>query len=1360
MRRFKQMNNSEESDNDSDSSRGSVQSVRMAISNPNIVGRLDPYDVNSPWDSYAERVEFFFTANNITDENKKKAILLTSIGDKTYETIRALAAPETPKDLSYADIVSKLKEHLNPAPNEIIQRFHFRKRVQGEGETIAAFVADLRRLSEHCKFTELENMIRDQIVCGVRDEALQKRLFVESKLDMKKALEMAIAAEAAVKNVQDVRAPLDSAIHKVGKGNYHYNKSSQGKPTGKHPNVNRSWTKPCFRCTAPHDPANCGFKTAVCNYCKQRGHIVRACLKRNGNNRAVHQVPEQCAEGQSEDGDNWYGLNTMTVKSIGVNSNRNNSGGQKKFTAKVKVNGHPIEMEVDTGAAVTVIAEHTWMDIGAPTLKHCDIRLQTWSKHQLQLLGQCQVTVEHRNNMHKLVLFVIQGHGTSLLGRNWFAALGINVAGIHTVNRESEDFKQLLRTYSDVFSEELGAQVGRKISIELKPEAKPIFLRFRQVEFALRPLVEKEIDSLVGQGIYEPVEYSDWATPLVPVRKKDGSIRLCGDYRSTVNKVIKNNTYPLPTINEVLAIHNGAVCFAKLDLKQAYQQLVLDDESAEMLTVNTHKGLYRVRRLPFGVSAAAGLFQRVIENVVRGIPGTIAYLDDIFISAKNHTELYDRLVAVLDRLRRNKLTVRKEKCTFPCNKIDCLGFVLDSNGIRPDEKKVEAIRKAPEPKDKTELQSFLGMINFYNRFLINKATVAESLHRLLDQDKEWEWTQEHSNAFNALKKLLQTESVLTYFDEEKQLVLACDASPYGVGAVLSHREKGFERPIAFTSKTLGKSERNYGQFDKEALAIIFGVKHFHQYIANRPVTIITDHKPLLGIFDTRKTIPLVISPRMKRWCLMLSTYDYQLEYRPGKEHGNADGLSRLPMPSNNDETVPPGDIHLLEGLKNPPIQAENISNGTKKDLVIGTIYQYVVHGWPTHKLEGEHRHFNDKKLELSTHKGCLLWGNRVVIPSSLRREVMLLLHANHPGITAMKAIARSFVWWPNLDKEIELCVQACNACQIHRNNPPKAPIQKMEGPINPWSTLHLDFAGPFRGKVFLVVVDAMSKWVEVKIMSNQTSSETIRALRNMFATHGIPDRIITDNGRTFVSNEFRQFLWSNGIKFATSAPYHPSSNGQAERMVGYTKQVLSTLQEGDLGLQLARFLFRQHTTPHSTTGKTPAELLMGRALRTALHKLHPSNIQREDKPEGNIMQENTRCFSVADTVYIRGYAVNGPKWEPAKIIAVNGPVSYTTELEDGRIMKRHVDQIRKRVADDFFSSPSSSSANDNGGTETLAHDNNEPGETNVPGARTEEATSVASGARAQPDEFPSYIMTRRRIHVRTEPPKTARQTQS
>ena len=296
----------------------------------------------------------------------------------------------------------------------------------------------------------------------------------------------------------------------------------------------------------------------------------------------------------------------------------------------------------------------------------------------------------------------------------------------------------------------------------------------------------------------------------------------------------------------------GGNKFTKLDMSQAYQQLELEESSKKFTTINTHKGLYQYNRLPFGASSAPGIFQRTMENLLQGIPDVVVRIDDILVSGKDELNHLANLEKVLSRLSSAGLRLRLDKYLFMQSSVTYCGYVIIGNGIQPMAAKVKAIKNAPEPKDVIQLQAFLGLLNYHHRFSTDVATVLEPLHQLLRKGSKWAWL-EQQTAFEEAKELLQSTDLLVHFDSEKELVLATDASDYGVGAVLSHKMKnGTERPIGYVSRSLQEAARKYSTLEKEALAIIFGVKKFHQFLYGHRFIIKTDHKPLEGLLNEKK----------------------------------------------------------------------------------------------------------------------------------------------------------------------------------------------------------------------------------------------------------------------------------------------------------------------------------------------------------------------------------------------------------------------------------------------------------------------------------------------------------------------------
>ena len=565
----------------------------------------------------------------------------------------------------------------------------------------------------------------------------------------------------------------------------------------------------------------------------------------------------------------------------------------------------------------------------------------------------------------------------------------------------------------------------------------------------------------------------------MPVLKPDGTIRICGDYKITVNKAAKPDVYPLPRVEDLFATLAGGKTFTKLDLAHAYQQIPLEESSKQYVTINTHKGLYQYNRLPFGVAAAPSIFQRTLENLLQGIPHVSIYLDDILVTGTSEAEHLDTLDQVLNRLETAGLRLKQRKCAFMLESVIYLGHKISQKGLQPTEEKVRAITEASPPTNVSQLRSFLGLINYYGKFFPNLAKMLAPLYSLLQKATRWSWGKPQQSAFQEAKTQLTSEKLLIHYDPSKELLLSCDASPYGIGAVLSHRmQDGTDQPIAFASRSLSKAEKGYAHLDKEGLAIVYGVKKFHQYLYGRKFTITSDHKPLEHIFSSTRPTPSLASARIQRWALTLSAYNYQIQYKPGKDNSNADALSRLPLPESPTSVPLPGEtIFLMDTLETSPVNATQIRTWTSKDPVLSRVKELVLQGW-VDTTDEQLQPYQRRKDELSIHAGCILLGSRVVVPPAGRQKIMEELHQGHPGITRVKGLARGFVWWPGMDLDLENMVKSCPNCQVNQKAPPVAPLHPWEWPQRPWTRLHIDYAGPFLGKMFLVFsLSSLLKWV-------------------------------------------------------------------------------------------------------------------------------------------------------------------------------------------------------------------------------------------------------------------------------------------
>ena len=1260
--------------------------MRTAAVAPRVLGRLQEFDPKVDNISrYLERLELYFEANAV-EAGRKVSVLLTVIGAQAYDTLHSLLAPTLPRNTSFEDLIAALKSHFDPTPLVIGERFHFYKRSQRANESVAEFLADLRRLCIHCEFGDFLNQaLRDRFVCGIRSETIQKRLLAEDGLTVTNALTIAQGMEAADKNSKDLKGGGENSSVSDGM-------NFAGAKGGK--------AKACFRCGRRHEERTCKFKDAECHKCGKTGHIAPVC-RSESKHQSSHPKPTGPPPSQARKprphfkkksgGTRWLDTNESPDRGerVSLYTVKNNSvGAQPPIVVDMELDGKITTLEVDTGATVTVMSEKTFRHLfPSQRLQRSAVGLKTYTGEPMRIAGEVQVKVLYKDQpSRELPLVVVQGSGPTLLGRNWLRHFRLDWNSIKSVSARKDPLATLLQEYDEVFTDELGTIKPAKAKLCVSPTATPKFNRPRSVPYALKAAVEEELDRLEQAGVLERVDHSEWATPIVVVPKKDGRVRICGDYKVTVNPVLDINQYPLPRPEDLFATLAGGKHFTTLDLSHAYNQIVLDDEARKFLTINTHRGLYRYNRLPFGVASAPALFQRTMDTILQGLDGVICYIDDILISGKTEEEHLEILRKVLQRLKEHGIRLKKSKCEFLKPSVQYLGHRIDADGIHATDSKLKAITEAPTPKNLQELRSFLGLLNYYGRFIPRLSSLIHPLNELLRQDSTWKWTKACHKAFQEAKAKIVSPNVLVHYDATLPIKMAGDASAYGIGAVISHvMRDGTERPIAFASRTLLPSERNYSQVEKEALSLIFGVSKFHTYLYGRPFVLVTDHKPLTTILGPKKGVPPMAAARLQRWALKLSAYQYQIEFRRTDEHSNADGLSRLPLNrvSTTGHTPEPAvfNMHQIESL---PVTATQLATATRTDSVLSKVYRNITKGWPR-QIDKNLSSFVAKKDELTVEGGCVLWGTRVVVPEKWREKVLSELHRDHPGIWKMKGVARSYVWWPGLDKSIENLARSCQDCHAVKNSPPAAPLHPWMWPSRVFQRVHIDFAGPFQGSMFLVAVDAYSKWPEVCLMQNTTVSKTIEALRQMFARNGLPEQIVSDNGPQFISEEFAVFMKMNGVKHTRSSPYHPSTNGLAERFVQSLKQSLKATQGSGLPLsqRLCNFLLTYRSSVHATTGVTPSSLFLKREVRTRLDLMKPDSESRVLEKQSQQKADHdkharTRQFSVGDLVMAKNLR-SGADWIPATIVARLGPLSFLVETQDKLLWRRHVDHLKDRT---------------------------------------------------------------------------------
>jgi len=1257
---------------------------------------IEPFDASKvEWDSWSRRFDQWLKISPYAEgenaANKMRAAFCTFIGSDAFKLLCCLCAPNKPEDCGYEDLKAKLDAQYGVKRLVLVERYHFYNYKQSDGQSLTNYLAELRRLSATCDWTaqQLADNLRDRFVMGLKNERLLQQLLTK---DHKKPLEilfqLALTFEAAERESLK-RADSSSAnSNSVAATTKHkHPKQRAGISASKKPPLPRqssgtNVTVLCASCGGNHLRSTCKFRNAKCHSCGKHGHIQKVCRGTAGVVQPTIQSPDSAVV-------------PLT------NPKQENSIPPMFQILQLPEFERQLKLIVDSASPLTFVNSKTWLDLNKPRLQSTTKVLGAFEGQPIKPLGYFEARAVRLDDSTKsaVIKIYVSKNGINILGRDGLTKLNVSIdpskfGAVSVVEFPSpRTLQDVLDVNAELFSPELGHCITLKANLVLSDDVTPKFCKPRKLPFAIKPVVGDELDRLENQGVIKKVPHSDWATPIVVVRKPGGKVRICGDFKITINPVLKTDVYPLPLPDELFQSLNGGSKFSKIDLADAYLQIELDEESKKLVVVNTHKGLYQYQRLPFGLSCAPALFQKIIDQTISDIPGVVCYLDDIIVTGKTDQEHIANLQKALERLRAEGFHLKREKCQFFQSQVQYLGHIIDKDGIRPVPEKIKAIVDMPKPNNPKELRSFLGMVNYYDRFTPGLASKCACLNDLLHKDAKWKWTNKHSQAMNSIKASLTSTDSLSHYDPQLPLSLACDASSVGVGAVIFHTlPNGTEKVVAYASRKLSPAEKKYAQIQREALSIVYGVQKFRQYLLGRKFCLLTDHKPLLTIFNPEKGIPEMISSRLQRWAIILSAYTYEVKYKPSDQHGNADGLSRLPLELGSEWIDESQDtVCLLEQLQlnQLPIKASDIRQETAQDSVLSKVYNFTMRGWPNsvNALPNDLKPFYKHRLNLSTFNGCLLLGLKVVIPKKYYSSVLNLLHEGHPGITRMKSLSRLHVWWPTINTDIEQTVRSCSNCQEAARDPVRVPLHQWDTPRNPWQRLHIDYAGPYRGTMWLLVIDAYSKWPEVHAMSATTAQATVQQLRKIFAIHGLPQMIVSDNGPQFVSEEFEQFCSSRGIRHNTIAPYHPRSNGEAERLVETFKKSIDKANPktaSQLQDAVIDFLAKYRSTPHTVTNSSPSELLNNRRLRTILDLLHPCQTDTAKRKEQQKLSYDShtqpRQFGVGDAVWARNFR-QGPRWSRATVTECLGNVMYKVQLEEQPrlIWRRHANQLRTRI---------------------------------------------------------------------------------
>jgi hypothetical protein len=781
---------------------------------------------------------------------------------------------------------------------------------------------------------------------------------------------------------------------------------------------------------------------------------------------------------------------------------------------------------------------------------------------------------------------------------------------------------ELLRLYRDVFPAKLpdGLPPSRDVDhrIELTPGAVPPSRPTIRLSASELAELKKQLEELLAAGFISPSK-SPFGAPILFVKKKDGTMRMCVDYRALNNLTIKNS-YPLPRVDELFDRLQGAQFFSKIDLVSGYHQIRIAAEDVPKTAFRTRYGHYEFNVLPFGLTNAPATFMHLMHETFREYLDdfVLVFLDDILIFSKTLADHERHVRLVMDKLRAAKLYAKESKCEFFKTEVEFLGHIVGRDGVRMMQDKVQAISDWPTPSKVGDVRAFLGTAGYYRKFIRDFSSIAAPLTELTKDTVRFDWGPAQQLAFDKLKSALQQGPVLALPDPDLPFVVHTDASGFATGAVLMQdRGKGLQ-PIAFLSKKMLPAETRYPVHEQELLAIIHALSSWRHYLSGRKFKVMTDHKSLQHF----KTQPM-LSGRQSRWKDIIANFDFDIEYIEGKTNAVADGLSRRSDHQHSSELLISA---VFTAAATVPISSAPLRLNALTTLLCDIKDAY--RSDPAYMAALNKRRTRSDPLQV--RGGFILYhGSRVGIPADPRLQTRILQECHdaptggHLGVEkTMEQVKRRF-YWPGMDDTVRRYVTSCDACQ--RNKPsqqaPMGPMMPLPIPTRPWQQVSMDLITQLpRSRsghdAIVVFVDKLTKMVHYSATTTTVSAPQLATLfmRDVVRLHGVPESILSDRDPRFTAHFWRAFWAQLGTTLTMSTAYHPQTDGQTERANRTLEEVLRSrvnFQQTDWDEHLAAAELAINNARHASTGFTPFYLNYGQEVQLpldqAIAELRPPN---------------------------------------------------------------------------------------------------------------------------------------------------------
>nr|XP_055032791.1 uncharacterized protein K02A2.6-like [Misgurnus anguillicaudatus] len=923
-------------------------------------------------------------------------------------------------------------------------------------------------------------------------------------------------------------------------------------------------------------------------------------------------------------------------------------------------------------------------------------------------------TVQYATITVPATLYIVKT-GTALLGMDLFKALRLSIdnnsvlspAGPMTEIREIKA--------RSVTGEKLGLAKGFIHRVKVRKDVQPVQQKLRRLPLSVKQAVSAELERLLEMDVIERIDASPWVSPIVVTRRKNGAVRMCVDLREP-NKAVVMDSHPLPHMDDLFSEMRGATVFSTIDLANAYHQVLLAEESRDMTAFITHEGLFRFRRVPYGLCSAPSAFSKMMSLVLKGLKGVQNYLDDVIVFGTGKEEHDHNLLMVLAALKEAGLQLNNEKCHFNQTILRFLGHTISAQGLLPDKDHFKAITAAPAPSDATTLRSFLGLTAWYAKFVQNYASLVEPMRDCLRDDK-FQWTAAAQSSFDIVKTRIVTSSALSVFDPTLPTIVSTDASDYGLGAILTQMHSdNTERTVAFASRSLTSAERKYSIVEKEALACVWAVEKWRTFLWGTRFTLRTDHQALTTLLHTKGLGRAGM--RIARWSARLLCFTYDVVYRAGAQNYAADCLSRLPLPSEeNAEPVTEPELVALLDTELKALSVKDFAAACKTCPELTAIRAQMKKGWPktAKSLSAVLKPYFATRDELSVQDAIIYRGpHRQLVPVALRKQLVDLAHETHQGVVRTKQRLRDLYWWPGMDMLVQDSISACVTCQMNDKSAKThaAPLQPVSLPDGPWQKVGIDIVGPFESanwdcRYAVTLIDYYTKWPEVAFTHSITTTAVTTFLSAVFARFGNPTELISDNGTQFTSSEFTEFLAVRDITHRKVSLYYPQANGAIERWNRVLKETLLTAEQERKPWKpfIQAFLLTYRATPHSTTGVSPYELMFNRKMRTKVNigPASKSTMLTEKQLRNRVISKQNASKAYTDVR--RGAQIPKIKegslvrvrkpfhvkkglskfYRPARVVRRAGAKSYV--LEDGRTWNAtHLSLVPDRVKDTIDSS--------------------------------------------------------------------------